>query len=98
MEHRRSDTTGQLAVTTRLTVVRSGGVAGIERRGETELSASEHAALLQVASQTPLPPAPDRFSYALRWRWGGRHHRCVLDERALDPTLRALVQRSLREP
>jgi hypothetical protein len=87
-------------VTVRLQVVRSGGFAGIERSGETDLTAEQHQAILAARSAAPrrLDPAPDRFTYELRWRFRGRRHRCELDERLLTPELRELVQGALAGP
>ena len=87
-------------MTVRLHVVRSGGFAGIERAGETSLTAVQHEALLAARSAAPrrLAPAPDRFTYDLRWRFRGRRHRWELDERLLTPELRALLQQALAGP
>lgn len=87
-------------MTVRLQVVRSGGFAGLERSGETDLTAEQHTALLAARSAAPrrLDPAPDRFIYELRWRYRGRRHRWNPDERLLTPELRALVQEALAGP
>jgi hypothetical protein len=87
-------------VTARLQVVRSGGFAGIERRGETDLTPEQHEALLAARSAAPrrVDPAPDRFTYELRWRFRSRRYRWDPDERLLTPELRALLQEALSEP
>lgn len=53
-----------------LTIVRSGGVAGITRRRSVEgasLTAAQRKALATLAAAAPAPPArgADRFSFAL---------------------------------
>lgn len=86
-------------MTARLHVVRSGGFAGIERTGETPLPEGQHEALLAARSTSRrLGPAPDAFTYELRWVHRGRRHRCELDERSLTPELRTLLQAALDPP
>ncbi len=83
-------------MTDRLHVVRSGGIAGIERAGETVVTRDDHEALLAARTASRrLGPAPDRFTYELRWSIEGRRHRGELDERSLTPALRELLRRAL---
>jgi hypothetical protein len=62
-------TQGKLAVTPKVVVERSGGFAGIKRRGERErdaLSPQQRAALEEImARPSSFPPDPgaDRFTY-----------------------------------
>jgi hypothetical protein len=88
----------------RVTLVRSGGFAGLQRTAAVDGAALPQAerdqlnALVGGARFFALPatlsaPAPDRFRYRVTVEEdGGRSHTVVVDEGAMPESLRALVQ------
>jgi hypothetical protein len=87
----------------RVTLVRSGGFAGLQRTAAVDGAALPQAerdqldalvagAGLHALPPTPPAPAPDRFRYRLTVEDdGGRVRTVVVDEAALTDRLRALV-------
>ncbi len=87
----------------RVTLVRSGGFAGLRRTTAIDGAALGPAdadalrALVDGARFFALPaampaPQPDRFQYRLTVEEGGRSHTVVVDEAALGAELGALVR------
>lgn len=87
-------------------VVRSGGFAGIERRGSirlAKLEASVAAALRAQFDDVPSGRAPgagtsgvDRFAYELSWATGGHRRVVHVAEHDLPNALRQVIDASLR--
>jgi hypothetical protein len=84
----------------RITVERSGGVAGIIRRQEVDTSrlpaddAKRLTALAAGAGKAAPPPAmpqPDRFVYAVTIEDGGKTTTCTLSEAGLPKEWQALL-------
>ena len=79
----------ELAIDAEVTVIRSGGVAGIRRQATVAASRlDEHtrSALgrLLDAGGSPRSPGADRFVYEIVVRAGDTEHRCVAGEDARD--------------
>jgi Emfourin len=79
----------------KVTVVRSGGFAGIERRGEADTATDpvlgELVGRVDLGAERTPAPGADRFTYEIEV--GG--HRAVFDESQLTGPLRQLVERVL---
>jgi hypothetical protein len=79
----------------KVTVVRTGGFAGIERRGEADTATDpvlgELVGRVDLGAVGPPTPGADRFMYEIEV--GGR--RAVVDESQLSGPLRRLVEHVL---
>jgi hypothetical protein len=91
--------------TLRISIVRSGGFAGITMRGtvdEKDLSADEAQKLRQLVEESDffnLPrkivsrvPQPDRFQYELRIEENGQHHTVTVSDEAMPAKLKPLIK------
>lgn len=81
-----------------LTIVRSGGMAGISRRRSVEAAAltpAQHGALATLAAAAPAPPArgADRFSFAVTLAYeGGATKDITVPEDAVPAALADLLR------
>jgi hypothetical protein len=94
----------------RVEVVRTGGFAGIPRRGSIDLTGATpderervDRALADLRSAAAKAPAdalarPDAFTYSVAAVGGGAREETVVPEHALPESARPLVDRALREP